>query len=408
MLQNEKNLLKSRRQKTAVRVCAVALLALTLVLAPFAGLRTAKADGGLNLSTDFPGVTINTGEDVTFELNVDNESATPQNVALSIDSMPKGWSAYFEGNGKPVSRVYVGDASSDSNSVKVDLVVTVPDDATQDTHSIVVSATGQNGAVSKLQLDINVSEQEFTQGKLTSQYQELEGSSSSKFSYSMSLTNNSSVQQSYSLSAQAPDGWQVKFSTSDGQQIASLNVDASRSESITVAITPPVSVDAGTYTIPVAAISANETLSMNYTVVITGTYAMTLTTPSGLMSLDAVAGKSSNVTLTIQNTGTAPLEDVSLTTASTPTDWTVTFDKSKIDSIAAGESAEVTATIQAANDAITGDYVVSISAKNSEVSSQADFRVTVKTSTVWGIVGIVIIAAVVVGMILVFRKFGRR
>jgi uncharacterized membrane protein len=32
----------------------------------------------------------------------------------------------------------------------------------------------------------------------------------------------------------------------------------------------------------------------------------------------------------------------------------------------------------------------------------------VKTSTVWGIVGIVIIAAVIVALILVFRKFGRR
>ncbi len=43
-----------------------------------------------------------------------------------------------------------------------------------------------------------------------------------------------------------------------------------------------------------------------------------------------------------------------------------------------------------------------------QATSTASFRVTVKTSTVWGIVGIVIVAAVAAALVLVFRKFGRR
>jgi uncharacterized membrane protein len=272
----------------------------------------------------------------------------------------------------------------------------------------VATATGENGAVSNLTMDVTISSQEFTQGALSAQYQELEGSTSSSFSFTMTLKNNSNDQQGYSLTSGAPEGWQVKFSSSAGQQIASLNVDSGRSESITVGVTPPTDVEPGKYDIPVSAISADETLDMNFTVNITGTYGMTLSTPTGLLTTDVIAGKESTVTLTVENTGSADLSNIALTAKSVPTDWTVTFDKDKIETLAAGQSAQVTATIKAANDAITGDYAVSISAKTSQASSQADFRVTVKTSTVWGIVGIVIIAAVIVALVLVFRKFGRR
>jgi uncharacterized membrane protein len=395
------------RRKAVTRALIVCAVALMLALTPFVGFGTAKADGGLTLSTTYPGVTISPGQDVTFDLVVKNESGVPQNVALSLPTLPDGWTAYFTGNSKPVSRVFV-DNAEDANTSKVSLVVDVPDDAAEGTQSIVAAATGENGAVSNLNMDVTISSQEFTQGALTAQYQELEGSTSSSFSFTMTLKNNSNDQQGYSLTSGAPEGWQVKFSSSAGQQIASLNVDSGRSESITVGVTPPTDVEPGKYDIPVSAISADETLDMNFTVNITGTYGMTLSTPTGLLTTDVIAGKESTVTLTVENTGSADLSNIALTAKSVPTDWTVTFDKDKIETLAAGQSAQVTATIKAANDAITGDYAVSISAKTSQASSQADFRVTVKTSTVWGIVGIVIIAAVIVALVLVFRKFGRR
>ena len=61
-----------------------------------------------------------------------------------------------------------------------------------------------------------------------------------------------------------------------------------------------------------------------------------------------------------------------------------------------------------AEDALSGDYTFTLSASNSEVSSDAEFRVSVKTETVWGIVAVVLIAAAAGGLYLVFRKYGRR
>jgi len=391
-----------------LRVLFVCALALVLALAPFAGYRSAYAEGGLTLSTTYPGVTVSPGQEFTFDLVVKNESGVPQNVALSLSQLPEGWTARFTGNSKPVSRVFV-DNDEDNNTSKVSLVVKVPEDAPEGVQSIVATATGQNGAVSSLQLDLNVSTQGYTQDTLTAQYQELAGSSTSTFNFSMTLKNISGDQQGYSLAApEVPQGWQVKFTTSGTQQISSVNLDAGRSETITVGVTPPVDVEPGKYIIPVTATSTGTPLKLDFAVYIIGTYEMKLSTPTGLLSVDAVAGQGSTVTLNIENTGNADLSNITLTAKSTPANWTVTFDKDTIETLPAGQSAQVTATIKPAKDAVTGDYVVSIQAKSTLASSQADFRVTVKTSTVWGIVGIVIIAAVVVALVLVFRKFGRR
>jgi len=398
----------SSTRRAIPRVLIVCALALVLALTPFAGYRSARAEGGLTLFTTYPGVTVSPGQEFTFDLVVKNESGAPQNVALSLPQLPEGWTARFTGSGKPVSRVFV-DNDEDNNTSKVSLVVKVPEDAPEGTQSIVATATGQNGAVSSLQLDLNISTQGYTQDSLTAQYQELAGSSTSTFNFSMTLRNNSNDQQGYSLAApEVPQGWQVKFTTSGSQQISSVNLDAGRSETITVGVTPPVDVEPGKYIIPVTATSTGTPLKLDFAVYIIGTYDMKLSTPTGLLTVDAVAGQGSTVTLNIENTGNADIANITLTAKSTPANWTVTFDKDTIETLPAGQSAQVTATIKPAKDAVTGDYAIAIQAKSILAVSQAEFRVTVKTSTVWGIVGIVIIAAVVVALVLVFRRFGRR
>ena len=64
----------------------------------------------------------------------------------------------------------------------------------------------------------------------------------------------------------------------------------------------------------------------------------------------------------IQNTGTAPLTEVTLT-ATPPTDWTVTTDPETLPAIPPGETATITATITPSGEAVAGDYVVTFNAK---------------------------------------------
>jgi uncharacterized membrane protein len=57
---------------------------------------------------------------------------------------------------------------------------------------------------------------------------------------------------------------------------------------------------------------------------------------------------------------------------------------------------------------VTGDYVTSISVKNDETSASADFRVSVKTSTTWGIAAVAIIIVLIAALGAIFKKYGRR
>ena len=84
------------------------------------------------------------------------------------------------------------------------------------------------------------------------------------------------------------------------------------------------------------------------------------------------------------------------------------FSESTISVLEAGASCDVTAKVTPSEDALSGDYVLTLTAKTSEASDDAEFRVTVKTETLWGVVGVLIIVCVCVVLWFVFRKYGRR
>jgi len=174
-----------------------------------------------------------------------------------------------------------------------------------------------------------------------------------------------------------------------------------------VKVTPPVNVQAGEYVIPIQAASNVSRITENLKVIITGTYKLEFSTPSGKLNTDIVAGRDKKVTMQVKNSGSAVLNNISFS-AATPIDWTVSFEPKNIDSLKPGETRQVTATITAADKAIVGDYIVSMVAATPVVKSSADMRVTVKTSTLWGIVGFLIIVAVLYFIYQAFRKYGRR
>jgi uncharacterized membrane protein len=92
-----------------------------------------------------------------------------------------------------------------------------------------------------------------------------------------------------------------------------------------------------------------------------------------------------------------------------PRDWSVTYDPADtIATLAAGESATITASVVPSNDAIAGDYVVTFSAEGGDASDEIEIRVTIETSPLWGFVGIGLIVAVLAGLWWVFRTYGRR
>ncbi|MDO4340953.1 MAG: NEW3 domain-containing protein [Eubacteriales bacterium] len=369
---------------------------------------TVRADEGLTLSTDYPGITVKPGDTASFSLYLINGEDTELNADLSTAALPEGWEGYFRGSDSEVSSIHVYGNQTKEESPQLSYSLSVPEDAEEGDHQVVLKADAGSAGNAELNLTIHVTKEESGQGNFSAEYPELQGATGTSFSFDTTLVNNSLSAQSYSLSANAPEGWQVTFTpSSESSQVASLPVEAGASEGITVDVTPSENVEKGDYTINCTAVSANETLNLDLKVTITGTYGVNLTTSTGNLSTSAYANEETKVTLKIENTGNVDLANLQLS-SSASTDWNVRFDETTIETLEAGASKEITAYIQPSEDAIIGDYVTSITVSNDYASSQMDLRVSVKNHTTWGLIAVVIIVILVAGLGMIIRKYGRR
>lgn len=391
------------------RLAALAM-ALVMLMASAAaeevGSTTAQAEiePYVELSTPYPAMTVNAGDSLTLELALDNYSGASQTFALSVDECPEGWTTSLEASGRRVSRVHVrnGEVIED-----VSLEVEVPLDTAEGEYSIVLGAEGE-GYSDALEISLTVSAEELGQSSFEVEYPSQEGDSSTDFTFSATLINNTLNDQSYALSASAPTGWSVSFLPSgESTKVAALDLEARTTQGVDIEVTPPENVEAGTYEIPCTATTVSEKMSFTLSVTITGTYGLTLSTPSGLLSTDAVSNQETAVQILLTNTGNTDLTNISLT-SSTPDGWSVRYATEVVDLIEAGASVETTAYITPAESSISGDYATVLSATQSNASDTVELRITVKTETTWGIVGVAVIVALLVIVALIMRKYGRR
>jgi uncharacterized membrane protein len=266
----------------------------------------------------------------------------------------------------------------------VNLKLNIPYKVRKGTHRITV--TGGNY---KLPLYIVVSKQGNYETEFTCKQNNMQGHAKSNFTFSTELKNVTGERQRYALQARAPRGWEVKFKP-NYKQATSVEIEPNQKVNMSIEIKPPYNVKAGTYKIPVAALNNNTSSELTLEVVVTGTYEMELTTPTGVLSNHITAGDEKKIKLVVRNTGSSRLENIKLSSSS-PRNWEVTFDPKEIKNIEPGKSAEVTATVKAYEKAIAGDYVLKINASTPETNAKAAFRITVDTSMLSGWLGLLVI-----------------
>lgn len=411
--------INSRRTVRSIAGLAAACLVFVSAAAPARALaeeaeseaaQTALQGTEVIFSTDYPGVTMKPGATGTFSLYLTNAGSDETTVELSAKDLPEGWEGAFKGSSNEVSMVHIGAMQTKEDSPSLSYSLTIPEDTPEETYTITLNAKSQEVDEDlPLIVKVDAEEKSVGEGSFTTDYAEQEGTAGTKFSYTATLTNNGPENQTYALAASgAPEGWSVTFTPSDaGSATSSVPVDAGASTTISVAVTPAQNVTAGDYELNLTASSAAETLELPVTVRITGSYGLTASTPTGNLAVKSYAGETQDVTIVLENTGNIDLNNVALS-AQASTDWKAEFDRSSVDSIPAGESAEVTLHITPASSSVLGDYVTVVTASNDAVSAECDLRVSVQNHTAWGAVAVGIIAALVIGLALIIRKFGRR
>ncbi|MEW6623332.1 MAG: NEW3 domain-containing protein [Bacillota bacterium] len=359
---------------------------------------------GIELMTQFPSIAGTAGEDITFSIKIKNYGSRSELINLEVSSKPQEWVTTLRGRGRNIQQVMVEGGGSEN----VDLIVKIPDNVEIGDYPLTIAAVSERGSKSTLALNISISHERLGDDRLSARYIELKGPNDATFDFRLDLKNNSSTEQLYSLGVQLGPGWQATFTpANERQQVASISVKPGESRGIDVKITPPVTVKEGEYTILVEAISPTSRVTEELKIIISGTYDLEFTTSTGRLNADVIAGRETKVNLEAKNNGSAPLNNINFSSKQ-PNNWAVTFEPDTIEVLQPGESRQITATISADAKAIAGDYVVSLTASTKEVRSSADLRVTVKTSTLWGLVGVIIVVGVIAGLYHVFRKYGRR
>jgi len=356
---------------------------------------------GLGLSTPFPSQTVRVGETQTLLLTVRNFGLPPQVVALRVLEAPRGWKVTFLGAGRGIDSVYV----APDQEATVTLRLEPPAGLRPGLYRFRLLAQGPDGAAT-LPVELRLGTSLPRRLSLEAELPVLRGAPTASFRYRLTLRNESDQDVLVNIDADTPRGFQVTFSLL-GQQVASIPLKAGESKDLDAEVALPPRVPAGTYPITVRAASGTATAAVRLSLELTGRPELTVTAPEGRLSGRAYAGQDSPIKVVVKNTGSAVARNVTLS-ASPPSGWEVAFTPERIDEIAPSGESEVTARIRPSPKALTGDYMVAITAAAGDVSQSADFRITVATSTLWGLVGVLVVAAGLGVVTVAVNRYGRR
>jgi uncharacterized membrane protein len=370
-----------------------------------------RSERGFFASFRYPGITLGTEDSIRVDLLVKNIGRTNETFFLEITELPEGWRAgitdfsdvvtgvFLEKDGERTLRLTAEPEKSEDGKLPPG-----------DYRFSVKAHTADNELTQTTSVKITVTEEEHRKGaiKLTTSYPVLRGPSDSKFEFSLDVRNDFDEDGLFNLSAAAPEGWDVSFKPAyEQKQISSLQIKANQSQSVSVSVVPPRNAEVGEYPVQVQVKSANASSDVQLTVVLTGTYDLKTGTADGLLSLTAQPGGKSNISIYVNNSGTAVQHEISFLSLK-PENWDVEFIPEKIENLKPGELKQVEVSISPSESALVGDYMVGVSVQGEKLSRELELRVTLKASSAWGWVGIGIIVLVIAGLAVLFRILGRR
>ncbi|MER1966398.1 NEW3 domain-containing protein [Castellaniella sp. GW247-6E4] len=378
-------------------VCALCLQA------PVAAWAASTAPTGIYLTSDFPSVTVQAGGTSNIRLSLRNNDTPPERLSLSVSGVPEGWKATLLGAGQPVAAAMP--AANDTLSLQLRLDIPQAKDAS--THTLVIHAEGGQRQLS-LPIDVTLADRLPPKLSIQSDLPQLTGSTKTAFDFQLKIKNDSGQDVLASLDAQAPQYYDTSFTEGYGsQQVSAVPIKAGESKDIKLHVRPPAMAPSGDHPIKVTVSAGGVSASTDLKLDITGQPQLDLSGRDGLMSASAQIQEASTVPLEIRNSGTAAAQDITVD-GTAPSGWKLSFEPARIERIEPGKTAEVQAHITPSSQSLAGDYMVKLSARSQGQSAHGDLRVSVTTSSLWGVSGAILIAIALLVLIGAVARYGRR
>lgn len=259
--------------------------------------------------------------------------------------------------------------------------------------------------------------------ELQAKYPALSGPADTTFEFEVGLSYRySEGPREFQLGTTGPEGWLTYVCESSYQkdkQLTAIRLETySVSEKVLVVAIAPFWLfpEPGDYTVELEAVSGDLKDTIDLTATITARYNLAAETTSGRLNTKATAGKESSFSITVTNVGTATLDKVTFSSTKPKgignEEWSITFKPDKIEALPPWDEQEIEVTVKPPSKTIAGDYMTTLKFDaEPELSTEPpklEIRVTVSTPTKWGWIGAGIIAAVIAGLVVGFRRLGRR
>lgn len=356
------------------------------------------------IGCQFPGKLAVPGDTVAFEVKLNNPFNVETPFSVSVGSLPANWTtSIVTQSGESVTDIILGADESISLVVKVQTPSSAISNAT---YEIVLVAESENQQISSLPLTVTL-EGDASAVKISTKFPDVTIEAGEILEYSITVTNLGDTNRLLLFSITAPSNWKAVVK-SGNLEISQLSIDAGNSESLTIQVTPPSTVNLGSYEINVQFTSESGALlgEKQLTATIVGAYSLDLSLSSLLKS--TTSGESVTFTATVTNTGYSYVTGVSLE-FDVEDNWDVTVSPIQVDMLSPLESCTFEVVVDTPSGTVSGDYMVTVGAVSDQSNSGlTQVRVTVTTSSSWAIYGIGIAAVLVVALVLVFKKFKRR
>ena len=355
-----------------MRIAAALIALVTFAFAPALPVAAQEAPAGVKglfLLTDYPAVTVRPGTASTVNLRLQNYALPPERLALARDRRAVGLDRDAArrrpaGGGRDAGHQPERLAAASRSTCRP-----APRWAPQ---TLTVTAKGGSTEVS---LPVAVTLAKELPAKLTVEPQlpSLRGNAKSSFEYQLNVKNDSGRNLVVGFSARrrrrtsrppSPSSTAARRSTRCRSRPASPRPSSSRCARR--ARSAPAR-----YPVTVKATAEDATADAKVALEIAGQPRLSLAGRDGLVSSRAEAGKETSIPILITNTGTAPADEVELTSTA-PSGWKIVFEPKTIDRIPPGQNKEVQALVTPPEKAMAGDYAPTFNvASRGETASHA-------------------------------------
>jgi len=357
----------------------------------------------------FPGKLALPGDTIVFDLALNNPFNIETRFEIFVESIPVNWTVYVTtSDDEAVNEIILGPDESIDLSVQVGSFISA---TTSENYEIKINAKSSGQTVGSLPLIVSLQQPgAIAEIGLSTKFPEVTVEAGKTFDYQLTLGNFGSLSRIVLLSAEAPANWKavIKSGTSEISQLNIAPISVDGFEELTVEITPPSTVDLGTYNISIQVKSESGAVlaELDLKTTITGSYDLYLSMSTLLTSV--VSGESTSCTATVTNRGFSTLSAVGLE-CEAEEGWDIKISPSQVGLLKPQESYSFNVVIETPKDTVSGDYLISLASLSDQVESNPmQLRVTVNASTSWGIFGFGIAIVAIIALVLVFRKFKRR